>query len=599
MGVPNGSLDGLERQRLELEGNVRKLQESLYHWRTWEAEYDGLKGDIGTLSADATADDFLQIGRNFGGTLVTEDELKVLLGGNQNVTRSRKQVVDMITRRIDYVKQNAATMEKRLQTAENLLIELDILERLPAENGPDYPMTDIMEELDEEGNVVSSSVKTPGDHAPELLDVLKKAGLKDIPGVPRNETKTTEPQVTEINEDEGLQAEEEEKHKGDQQDSPKPASLATGGISQGYQTGGPAPTSVEASSGIYDGHPVTEVDESPADAKLRREMLEYGLNEVGAVVAELELDDNASDVSLDDGSYEYNSEEDEEEDEYGRSTRKVLNDDYHQQMRDLEAKLNARGMYNMGKDAAALPGEVRQELEQRSEMNADKPVSEKPKKKVAFAEDIDIAPAPKQPPPEAKAALPRQSDAPPVSDSIVERTERAEKDPGTADPPKKASRFKSARHTPNKNTAVDAPTPPSDTGTRPPEIRSTRKPNTPSNPSSLPLFPAKPSEPKPFSQPITDNITESPSTPQPPEDKILADKLVEREPVQASAIPPEPDELDDKLHRKEIATEFYHMRNRMIQQNGGFVNDDDRETVPIETDDPPKRVSKFKAARMG
>lgn len=595
MGVPNGNLDDLERQRLELEGNVRKLQESLYHWRTWEAEYDGLKDEVNTLSEDATTEEFLQIGRDFGGTLVNEDEIKVLLGGNQGISRSKEQVSALLTRRIDYVKQNVATMEKRLQTAENELGALDAIERLPLESGPDFPMTDIMEELDEEGNVISSSVNTPGDHAPELLEVLKRAGVKDIPDVPRKNEKPAEPRVAEIKEEEEDDVQPKEKHeqKVDSSETPKSAPVAVGGISQDSQTDGDVSTSVEQLRERYDEQPVTEVDESPEDAKLRREMLEYGLNEVGAVVAELELDDDASDVSLDDGSYEYDSEEDEEEDEYGRSTRRVLNDDYHQQMRELEAKLNARGMYNMGKDAGALPAEVREELEHRSEADAEKPVSEKKaKKKVAFAEDIDIAPSPKQPPPE-KTGAPRQPEVSPITDAIVERTESTEKGTPTTDAPKKVSRFKSARHTPEAKPTDDTPVPKSNSGTRPPEVRSTRKPNAQANPSSLPLFPAKPQEPKPFSQPIRD-----PSEPRPPKDKILADQLVERETPEDVA-PPELDEVDDKLHRKEIATEFYHMRNRMIQQNGGFLNDDESETVPIETDEPPKRVSRFKAARMG
>ena len=40
------------------------------------------------------------------------------------------------------------------------------------------------------------------------------------------------------------------------------------------------------------------------------------------------------------------------------------------------------------------------------------------------------------------------------------------------------------------------------------------------------------------------------------------------------------------------------MRNRAIQQNGGFLDDEEPEIVPLETEDAPKRVSKFKAARM-
>ncbi len=52
MGVPDSQLEELERQRRELEDNIWKLQESLYHWRTWEAEYDGLKDEINDLDKD-------------------------------------------------------------------------------------------------------------------------------------------------------------------------------------------------------------------------------------------------------------------------------------------------------------------------------------------------------------------------------------------------------------------------------------------------------------------------------------------------------------------------------------------------------------------
>lgn len=39
-------LDGLESRRLQLEENIAKLRKSLQHWRTWDAEYEGLKEEI-------------------------------------------------------------------------------------------------------------------------------------------------------------------------------------------------------------------------------------------------------------------------------------------------------------------------------------------------------------------------------------------------------------------------------------------------------------------------------------------------------------------------------------------------------------------------
>ena len=97
--------------------------------------------------------------------------------------------------------------------------------------------------------------------------------------------------------------------------------------------------------------PVIPEDESPEDARLRREMLQYNLNEVGSVVAELELDENYSDdddeyideLALDDDLPSLNSDLSEDEDEHGRSTGPVISDDYRRQMLELEEKLQTQG----------------------------------------------------------------------------------------------------------------------------------------------------------------------------------------------------------------------------------------------------------------
>lgn len=603
MGVPDSHLDELERQRRELESNVLKLQESLYHWRTWEAEYDGLKEEISELGNDATTEEFLRIGRDFGGGVVNEEEVKVILGANQGVTRSREQAVNLISRRIDYVRENVKTMEKRLRVAENELLELDSTGQAPVEMGGDFPMAEIMEELDGEGNVVSSSMQTPGRQAPELLDVLKKAGVKDIPDNSKTDSKIVSQSATvEEVPDGDSRADKESKEA--EASATQPATP----VNQ-PQESRPEVQTAPASESPKE-RPVTEVDESPDDAALRREMLEYGLNEVGSVVAELELDETGSDISLDDsyGNYDYDEEdEDEDEDEFGRSRRSALSGDYHNQMRELEEKLNARGMWNMGKDTDTLPTEMKQDLQQPQAVKVEK-VSDKTgkqKKKVAFADDIDIAPA-AEPSSEKRTLPPQQPVVPAMSDSIVEREEQAEKTPVPTEPPKKLSRFKSARSgiaksNPGNETLAISQSP---TPLRPPEIRSTTHTEAAAQASpALPIFPAKPSEPKPFSQPIADifqheKLPASQSQPHPPEDKILADKLVERDIPEGNAAAPELEDVDDRLHQKEIASEFYRMRNRMVQQNGGFVNDDEPETVPLETEDAPKKVSKFKAARM-
>ena len=48
------SVVNLERRRLELQENISRLQNSLRHWQTWEAEYEGLKEDISRLGDNYT-----------------------------------------------------------------------------------------------------------------------------------------------------------------------------------------------------------------------------------------------------------------------------------------------------------------------------------------------------------------------------------------------------------------------------------------------------------------------------------------------------------------------------------------------------------------
>ena len=40
------SLADLERYRLQLEENIKKLRASLRHWQTWEIEYEGMKEEL-------------------------------------------------------------------------------------------------------------------------------------------------------------------------------------------------------------------------------------------------------------------------------------------------------------------------------------------------------------------------------------------------------------------------------------------------------------------------------------------------------------------------------------------------------------------------
>lgn len=58
------NLDQLESQRLQLEESVAKLRKSLQHWRTWDAEYEGLKEELQTSGDAESEEDCVCLGQN-------------------------------------------------------------------------------------------------------------------------------------------------------------------------------------------------------------------------------------------------------------------------------------------------------------------------------------------------------------------------------------------------------------------------------------------------------------------------------------------------------------------------------------------------------
>ncbi|EEP77655.1 predicted protein [Uncinocarpus reesii 1704] len=454
MSHPDDLLSNLERQRLQLEQQISELQRSVYNWRLWDAEYDGLREELDALGDSSTKDDILRTTNEFGGSLVTEDEIRNLLGEPQGITRSRKQVMEILGRRVDYVRDNIKTLEKRIRVAEDKLLKVLVVEQPGGDvNEEGLPMTDIVEQLDEEGRVISGSTTTPGRSAEEILEVLKKAGVKDIAEGDREEPPSAE---TKERPDSLAVDNVLSKADVDELSTSKPADGYTSADSGSNTAKLGSNPSVQFFPGTRDKKEdiqTTDIDESPEDAALRREILQYGLEEVGAVVAELEIDESASEFSISDEEYDdyLVSDEDEEEDEYGRATRRVISDDYHKQMRELEKKLGAKSLHNIGPDVSGLPPEIRQGLEEqeskhgKGETEQGKPTKKK-QKKVAFADELDIAP---ETPIAATAPNPvkvKAHEPPAIRDVIMEHTSTT-KDTAVAEskPKKKISRFRSAR----------------------------------------------------------------------------------------------------------------------------------------------------------
>ncbi|CAI6332234.1 unnamed protein product [Periconia digitata] len=586
--VSQPSMESIEQRRLQLEENVAKLSKALEHWSTWEVEYAMLKEELEKADSPSTAD-MIQIGHEISGSLVNEKEVQALIGKDLNTNRTANQVVDMISRRIDYVQQNRSTVEKQLEKAERQLEGVSILADPGLTNEEGLPMMDIEEELDENDEVKSSSVSQPGKVAPELMDVLRKAGVyKAEQKNNTNDPAATTPTKSQPSRSTGspsaissitkaaankdnltLQALSQtatgsstkkksvafaddvdvktfEKQRPESPTDQKKNDLRAWNLKPGsrvYELGDDEEVSAT--------HVIPE-DETMEESELRRDMLQYGLEEVGQVVGEMDLDDEED---FDDD--EDDSEDSEEEDEHGRSTRSELTDAYRQQMAELEKKLNARMVENVGPrpdlhPLADVADDVRS-LRIRKDSEFDEsmskpeagPVEKAEEKRVSFADTADGVqqPAVSSPP------------APTIADTIVERSTGSPQPPSAPSAPSKpakVSRFKSAR------------------------TASTQAPHVLPNPPT----------------------PEPPAIPAGPTGRTLSNTVIEHTPDTFAHRAP--DEFDPNVLNREITTEYHKMRNKMIQQQGGFKETEEEANNPLmeERDGKPKKVSRFMAARL-
>ncbi len=640
--MDDSGLIQVERQRNELEENIRRLRKSLKQWQSWEIEYEGLREEIASLPYGSNTDDVLAIARDFRAELVDDKELLTIVGGQGGSTRDQSQIVDLLAKRVDYVSLSVRNIEKQLSDAQRKRNAMLLAEEPDYREDAGLPLTNITEELDDEGNVLSSKLETPGSTAPQLVDALKKAGVKDFfeqDGIVTTSRKVNndveecqlEPQQEEVGATETLSSAEvtvnegapareplpeRQPEEGNNLDSDlaqrqkiaklkhnispleidKPARIGDSKTTGGKFGGGNEDDTVAAN------HP----DDTPEEAALRREMLQYGLGEVGAIVAELDLEENESDVSFDEdeASVSFNSgldeenidDEEESEDENGMVKHPVMSRKYLEKMKELEERHGIKAMQNLGPDTSKLPKEVQIELGSpltaevggKSALAREAELKEaatpatkqrehnasKPKKKVVFAEDLDIAPetGPQCPSENVSKNRPGKFNlVEPIKDSIVERkssTVSADTTQAIGQiTARKSSKFRAAREaTPQTS-----------------------------------LSPPSPSFSSHFSQQPPKDAPESMTPPH----KTHADSIFERE-VTSNAKPPDADDLDVSIHRQEIAGEYYKLRNRMIQRQGGFVGGGEAENYGEEFTPLPmvdengkeKKVSRFKAARL-
>ena len=719
------ALENLEQHRLRLEENVSKLRKALQHWLSWDAEYEGLKEEIDSLEDKSTDAEIKSTASGYEGVLLDAKEIRSLTGEAQGIRRNKQQVVDVISRRIDYVQQNAKTVERQLNTSQDKLNALLVVQQPEARTEDGLPLTEITEELDEDGNILSSNTSTPGSSASKVLEVLEKAGVKDIklgkggeakvkPAVRGNKPVQTKSDIGALDQDKAkqstrieemgddepitnsetiartpsppkldvkpkpvtsvdqqskaewlrqriaesglsidkgegsssatatqpsaVQAEQSQPLKSaiktradaesavpipksvgfaSQLDSKKPTSVPQSKPeSSTSSSSGPAdPASLANEDKDDDPPPIIPENESSEDAALRREMIAYGLNEVGAVVAELELDEGQSDLSYSDEYDEddYDSSVEEDEDQYGRSTRKIVNDKYRQEMLELEKKLNVTGLQNAGPNPKGIQVEdpnkdksaghhTHQAMNEERSSNSSGITNKKTKQKksVSFAQELDISEAP---PPASETTKPKSTrpEASPHTDIIERRApEIVQQSSEGQTNQRKPSRFKA-------NRAAKAPS------TQPSQKPSIASPHFGGAPQDLPLFPAKSAKPAstaPFNSPIQYPPPLAPSeapekpTPTGPKGTTHADKVIERPSPSEAPDPPDEHEIDDKLLRREAMMEYHKLRSRMIARQGGFSNEDDEDDDEeeagqiYEEPEPRKKISRFMAARL-
>ena len=348
--------------------------------------------------------------------------------------------------------------------------------------------------------------------------------------------------------------------------------------------------SSEASSELQMSNARIPTNESPEHASLRSQMLNYNMNQVGSIVAEIDLDDahserswsNSEDDDDDDDSASHDAistpDEDEDEDEHGRARRKMLSEQYIKEMEALQKRLGAVPIVNVGpnqpdtKDLSAILGAEAAVVDNAELTGTALAGPQLTPKRAPYSSKPDI-----------QAARVAQAPSKP------------------SDTGKKISRFKQARAT--NSSALTLP--PQASVARPEDMKTSlpdddfieRKfpPTNPSNTTPL-KAPAKRS-------PIRPTTTTS--------DKAHGDVFERRAPP---SFPPattpsthpghETSEEDDpSFIAKQLNEEYHRLRNRMIYRQGGFLQSEEEkeeeEDLYERKDGSGKKVSRFMAARLG
>lgn len=383
MAAAKDSFLDLERHRQKLEENVTRLSNALDHWKQWKKEYEALRADVKSLPLAAGRKELRNTREKFKGKLLNEKELVDVFGRDDS--KKVEQIISTLTNRLDYVSKNIDTLGKQHEEAENRLAAVTIVANPDATDEDGLPITEILEELDDDDNIVSYSLRTAGDSQPQVLEALRKAGISDFSPtdptpIPDASQKTQDGKSTTSNGDLSTSSQQS---KGPQvNDSPKVAPDALNGSQvkeKAKVKSASRKKSVKFSDDTKSGEeleqsetakrleeilqkakdqqsiisdPILPADESMEDAALREDMIRYNKEtmefEMAPIVAELQLEEGSTGDDTDDYS-DYEEEDDDDEDEWGK-TKLAVDDDWKRRMLELKQRLSD---YTFSKNQAA------------------------------------------------------------------------------------------------------------------------------------------------------------------------------------------------------------------------------------------------------
>ncbi|RPA97371.1 hypothetical protein L873DRAFT_1691182 [Choiromyces venosus 120613-1] len=599
----------LELHRQRLEASLEKLRKALRHWQISSAEYEALREELQTLPSDAMREDMLKVGSGFGGTVVGEKDVKTLLGDNVGIQRTVEQAIAAVGHRIDYVRENVDKVQKQIDQGETKLVSLLVVSEPDLKTEDGLPIMDIHEELDEDGNIISTTINGADPNSAKALDTTPLEQLQKIvegdEDVKGQKPPVEAPRETSENKPAEVPKPSPQSPSPSIRKSDKPPV-------KGELAGVKTISSKEEEGGgfvrVLDDPVVKEEDfvkevstDSPEEAEMRKQMLNYNLREIGAVVAEINLEEEGIYYGHENDSDEETDELDtEDEDRYGRTATRVITPEYQKEMEDLARKIKERG-----EAARAAEAKMREEESQqrKDEAKTQKP---KPKKKgVRFAAEPEISPAPPPMPDLPDLPVPPSAhnteDALPLLVDLLAMDAMRKSGMVTGNPApvkeKGPSIFKSEKTKAQnermgevRERVVPASVISSDVMERSTDDGSASFEPPTSRPRKMSRFKAAMAAPS-----QDDDAGDDVSPPK----TTTNGSVIEREVSESAPVQP-PDELDPSTHRAEVAVEYHRLRNKMIQQQDGFVeSEEEMAKVPLDDDSGERpKVSRFKAARM-